>query len=113
MPRLKAKGSSIELRPPHWGYGPDSQQSPFSAATVATRCANTTPLTARKASVPDEFARLNRALDDFRAGRPALVCEECGEQSTGAARGWRAYLTIDHLVAINCTNCARAELEQD
>jgi len=49
--------------------------------------------------MPDEFARLNRALDDFRASRPSLVCEECGEVSTGAARGWCAYLTIDNEVA--------------
>ena len=63
--------------------------------------------------MPDEFARLNRALDDFRASRPSLVCEECDESSTGAARGWRAYLTIDHQVASYCPECTREELEQD
>ena len=55
--------------------------------------------------MPDEFARLNRALNDLRAGRPPLVCEECGEASTGAARGWRAYLTIDQQVATYCPEC--------
>ena len=50
-------------------------------------------------------SRLNRALNDLRAGRRPLVCEECGKASTGAARGWRAYLTIDHQVATYCPEC--------
>ena len=63
--------------------------------------------------MPDKYARLNRALDDFRAGRPPLVCEECGGASTGLARDWCAFLTIDNEVVTYCPECARAAFEQD
>jgi hypothetical protein len=62
--------------------------------------------------MPDEFARLNRALNDLRAGR-RLVCEACGDASTGLARGWCALLTVDNEIATYCPDCARAEFAQD
>ena len=38
-----------------------------------------------------------------------LVCVECGKQSEGSARGWRALLTIDDEAAVYCPECAEAE----
>jgi hypothetical protein len=47
-------------------------------------------------------ARLRRLLG-YR-----LVCVECGKQSEGGARGWRALLTVDGEVAMYCAQCAAA-----
>lgn len=38
-----------------------------------------------------------------------LRCEECGRRSHGHGRRWRAYLTVDNLVAIFCPSCALRE----
>jgi hypothetical protein len=63
--------------------------------------------------MPDDFERLNWALDRIFGGNPPLVCEECGATATGAARGWRTYLILDNQVATYCPECAREEFEQD
>lgn len=38
-----------------------------------------------------------------------LVCEECGVESEGSARGWRALLTVDDEAAVYCQECAEEE----
>jgi hypothetical protein len=50
-----------------------------------------------------------------------IVCAECGDESEGKARGWRAYLfhqqsTASELVeevAIYCPACAAREFDDD
>lgn len=39
----------------------------------------------------------------------ALICEECGLESEGSARDWRALLTVDKQVALYCSQCAERE----
>jgi hypothetical protein len=39
-----------------------------------------------------------------------LVCIECGTESTGGPRGWRAYLLEDDLL-IYCPACSAREFE--
>jgi hypothetical protein len=61
--------------------------------------------------MPDDFERLNWALDRILGCSTALVCEECSASATGAARGWRTYLSIDDQVATYCPECAGEQLE--
>ena len=63
--------------------------------------------------MPDDFEKLNRALDRICGRRSVLVCEACGQPSDDAARGWRTYVTIDHRVATYCPECAHEGLEED
>ncbi len=38
-----------------------------------------------------------------------LACAECGKQSEGGARGWRAPLTVDDEAVVYCPECAEEE----
>ena len=44
-----------------------------------------------------------------------IVCAECGVESEGSARGWRAFLTgeegEEESVEVFCPKCARAEFD--
>lgn len=43
----------------------------------------------------------------------ALVCVECGAESEGSARDWRALLTVDDKIATYCPECARKEFDDE
>jgi hypothetical protein len=42
-----------------------------------------------------------------------LVCVECRLTSSGDARGWRAYLSIDDEIGAYCPACAEREFGED
>jgi hypothetical protein len=35
-----------------------------------------------------------------------MVCAGCGQEATGGARGWRAYLDVDDELVCYCRRCA-------
>jgi hypothetical protein len=37
---------------------------------------------------------------------PRNACAECGRERGDEERGWKAYLTVDHNVAVFCPECA-------
>lgn len=55
----------------------------------------------------DAIERLRETVNSLSVRR--LRCVECGVESEGSARGWRAPLTVDDEVATYCPDCARKE----
>lgn len=58
----------------------------------------------------DLVARLVRVAELRADGeRAGLECVECGARSSGDARGWRTYLTVDDELASYCPACGERE----
>ena len=60
----------------------------------------------------EELQALAHALEHGLPLPGCLRCVECGIESEGSARGWRALRAGDDEVATYCPKCARAEFSQ-
>jgi hypothetical protein len=65
------------------------------------------------AFVDDARAIMKTALRSLEAIERPLRCVECAAESTGSARGWRAFLTVDDVVAFYCPSCTTREFDDD